>query len=488
MPEGRTTGHSLMETQTELKGHTNYDAFIDLEEEQESLAGEANSEGDEEFEVEEEGTEDEAAQEEVDEDDDEEHEQEHEEVAKEGPKVDEPIPEDVKVLSNFPFENDSIEGRETRGQISCYAGATMMVQHRSHFFTILICGRFARFVRWDRSGAIVSKRFNYTQEKTLIFNFYSRFAQLSPSQRGKDPTVSPLTDPDEDAIARAKFKLFDTDMWHGDAGPKAKRDISIEEQKLLRIEMTVSDKIRRFVICAPKFDDGAFSPFGRSTRRSLAIDLDSPDLKGAGYGGLLFMKDYRREGSPRMVKESDVYHLLAQHDVPHVAKLETGGDIPDMVTITPQYARTLPNQPPGNRLPTLQAHRIFLKTIGRDLTTFCSVKSLVTCIADAMKAHQVAFHRACILRRDISVGNIMITSNHRGFLIDWDHRVILTDRGADKRVSRTGTWQFMSARLLASLGPCIRLWMIENPRSGFPSTWRYDILPIHFNQLHYIMV
>ncbi|KAK0496639.1 hypothetical protein EDD18DRAFT_1163177 [Armillaria luteobubalina] len=69
-----------------------------------------------------------------------------------------------------------------------------------------------------------------------------------------------------------------------------------------------------------------------------------------------------------------------------------------------------------------------------------------------MKAHQVAFHRAFILHRDISVGNIMITSNHRGFLIDWDHCVILTNRGADKHVGRTGTWQFMSARLLASFG------------------------------------
>ncbi|PBK60223.1 hypothetical protein ARMSODRAFT_922372 [Armillaria solidipes] len=443
MPEGRTTDHSLMETQTELKAHANYDAFVDLEDNPKSPAAEENGEDDEEeeeHEVEEEETEDESAEE--------------GEAVQEEPKVNEVVPEDVEVLPDFPFENDSIKGRETRGQISCYAGVTMMLQHRSHLFTILICGPFARFIRWDRSGAIVSERFDYTQEKTLIFNFYKRFAQLSPSQRGKDPTVSPLIDEDDDAIARAKFDLFDTDMWHGDAGPKPKRDIKIEDQKLLRIDMTFDNETRRFVVCAPKFDDGAFSPFGRSTRRSLAVDLDSPDLEDPEkpYGGLLFMKDYWRENSPRTVKESDIYHLLAQHNVPHVAKMQTGGDVPNMVTITQQHARALPNQLPGNRLPTLQAHRIFLKTIGRDLTTFCSVKSLVTCIADAMKAHQVAFDRACILHRDISVGNIMITPDHRGFLIDWDHCVILTDRSAERRVGRTGTWQFMSARLLGSFG------------------------------------
>ncbi|KAK0211571.1 hypothetical protein IW262DRAFT_1486011 [Armillaria fumosa] len=491
MPEGRTTDHSLMETQTELKGHANYDAFVDLEEEQESLEEEENSEEDEEHDVQEEDTEDEAAQEEDEDEDeaqDEEQEQEQEEAAKEEPKVDEPVP-DVQVLPDFPFENDSVKGRETRGQISCYAGVTMMVQHRSHLFTILICGRFARFIRWDRSGAIVSRRFDYTQEKTLVFDFYLRFAQLSPSQRGNDPTVSPLTDHGVAAIARDKFDLFDTDMWHGDAGPKPKRDISIEDQKLLRIEMTIDNKTRQFVVCAPKFDDGAFSPFGRSTRRSLAIDLDSPDLLDPGkrYGGLLFMKDYWREDSPRTVKESDVYHLLAQHDVPHVAKMETGGDIPGMVTIAQQYARTLPNQLPGNRLPTLQAHRISLKTIGRDLTTFCSVKSLVTCIADAMKAHQVAFQKACILHRDISVGNIMITSKHRGFLIDWDHCVILTDRGVDRRVGRTGTWQFMSARLLGSFGTTHTI--VDDRES---SLWvllyvalRYTPNPLHPVALHH---
>ncbi|KAK0211589.1 hypothetical protein IW262DRAFT_1413224 [Armillaria fumosa] len=69
-----------------------------------------------------------------------------------------------------------------------------------------------------------------------------------------------------------------------------------------------------------------------------------------------------------------------------------------------------------------------------------------------VKAHQVAFDRAFILHCDISAGNIMITSNHWGFLIDWDRCVVLTDRSADKRLGRTGTWQFMSARLLASFG------------------------------------
>ncbi|KAG7442422.1 uncharacterized protein BT62DRAFT_905964, partial [Guyanagaster necrorhizus] len=86
-------------------------------------------------------------------------------------------------------------------QIASYAGAIMMLQYRSHLFTILICGRFARFIRWDRTGAIVSRRFDYTKRPDLVFDFYKRFSQLSPSQRGNDTNVSPIPDDDDDAIA-----------------------------------------------------------------------------------------------------------------------------------------------------------------------------------------------------------------------------------------------------------------------------------------------
>ncbi|SJL17464.1 uncharacterized protein ARMOST_21015 [Armillaria ostoyae] len=151
MPEGHTINHSLMEMQTELKAHTNYDAFVDLEDNQKSPAVEENSEDDEEEE------EIEVKEEETEETEDESAEEE--EAAQEDSKVDEVVPEDVEVLPDFPFENDSIKGYE-----------------------------------------------------------------------------------DDDAIAWAKFDLFDTDMWHGDAGPKPKRDIKIKDQKLLHINMTLNNE------------------------------------------------------------------------------------------------------------------------------------------------------------------------------------------------------------------------------------------------------
>ncbi|KIM52044.1 hypothetical protein SCLCIDRAFT_142086, partial [Scleroderma citrinum Foug A] len=60
-------------------------------------------------------------------------------------------------------------------------------------------------------------------------------------------------------------------------------------------------------------------------------------------------------------------------------------------------------------------------------------------------AHQAAI-AVGILHRDLSPGNIIIVGGC-GYLIDWDFAKY-TKTASRRRITRTGTWQFMSANLV----------------------------------------
>lgn len=79
------------------------------------------------------------------------------------------------------------------GQIVARAAKACALYHRVFYFTILVIGTYARFIRWDRAGAIVMRKFNYKDNPEFLW----RFGNASPEQRGFDPTVSIATEIEE---------------------------------------------------------------------------------------------------------------------------------------------------------------------------------------------------------------------------------------------------------------------------------------------------
>ncbi|KIL56511.1 hypothetical protein M378DRAFT_17009 [Amanita muscaria Koide BX008] len=67
-----------------------------------------------------------------------------------------------------------------------------------------------------------------------------------------------------------------------------------------------------------------------------------------------------------------------------------------------------------------KAKTLVLAGLGRKLATFKSIKELLCVFADAADAHQQTLDKANILHRDVSAGNIVITDEGRGVLVDWD--------------------------------------------------------------------
>ncbi len=81
----------------------------------------------------------------------------------------------------------------TRGRLALYAREVFKHQHRTHILQLLILGNHARFIRWDRAGASVSGKFDYSVDPHPLELFLRVYGRMSEVERGWDRTVSVAT-------------------------------------------------------------------------------------------------------------------------------------------------------------------------------------------------------------------------------------------------------------------------------------------------------
>ncbi|KAF8554515.1 hypothetical protein OG21DRAFT_1394048, partial [Imleria badia] len=168
----------------------------------------------------------------------------------------------------------------------------------------------------------------------------------------------------------------------------------------------------------------------------------------------IYMKDTWRFLSDlpdvEMKAEHEIYAILHEHGTPNIPEHVAGGDVDGGRT----QAQDLVDAPwlcVKPRISPYQHYRLVHRIVGRPLFKFECTKQLVTAVFDALQAHSHAFTSAKILHRDISAGNIILTDDGSGLLIDWELAKLMNEAGS-RRPDRTGTWQFMSANLLQHPG------------------------------------
>ncbi|KAI0273346.1 hypothetical protein BC834DRAFT_947568, partial [Gloeopeniophorella convolvens] len=319
-------------------------------------------------------------------------------------------------------------------QLISYASEIHYTQYRVFSFGIVLFGPNARLLRCDRSGVIYTELFAWNKGDALS-EFFWRFNHLSDVQKGHDTTICPATD---EEAARALPKLL---KYPGLA--------SLEPKSLHKflVRDDCPDKEPRYYI-SPKATWSTDTLVGRATFGFIAYDLAS--------GELVYLKDFWRHDLPGIQKEGDVYRELKDARVSNIAKMSRAGD----VSLTPEAWRTFPLAVQrtttqdfvktagratwcyGNpRVEPYVHYRLVLDTLGRPLSHFESTRQLCEVMRDAIVAHDEAYQRTRILHRDISAGNILITDEGRGILIDWDlsKKVTTDEEGKPSRMSRTGT-------------------------------------------------
>lgn len=105
---------------------------------------------------------------------------------------------------------DSEAGRRSRAQLVQYATKIMHHQHRTHLFMVLITKHSARLFRWDRTGVLMSKPINLLKYPRQLLDFIYRFGQMTPEQRGHDPSATLINDHE---LLRAFEEHEPTDDW-----------------------------------------------------------------------------------------------------------------------------------------------------------------------------------------------------------------------------------------------------------------------------------
>lgn len=329
--------------------------------------------------------------------------------------------EDPDAKSNNPFEKDTVEANDMRGDISMSVVAQFNSQFRIFAFSVIVVEDHARFVRWDRAGAIVSTCFNYLERSDLLANFFWRFSHLSHEERGYDSSVFPSALSEHEA-------------------QKVRKTLDLKAgTPLSAFTVTYKDSDKLFY--GPRLPLPVCSLIGQSTRMIPVCGFVNGEP-----GQKVFLKEYWRPAGMR--GEAEVYEHLIKHDIPHITPLLCGGDVPRNETRTHCRAKKANSCLIGHRY----LHRLVLGFVGRRLTQFNSTRELTQAVYHAMEAHWKAFQKAGVLHRDVSVNNILIDENGNGVLIDWELAVLNDDKSDFEVQDRVGTWQFISAALLKDPG------------------------------------
>ncbi|KAI0648508.1 hypothetical protein C8Q79DRAFT_905631, partial [Trametes meyenii] len=380
--------------------------------------------------------------------------------------------------NNDPFDDrdeeqadaNSQARKEARGQIITYAEQVFRMQQRTALFMLLVVGRNFRVIRWDRSGAIVTRALDYVEHSGVLCGLLWRMSLQSDEALGVDPSATRLRAEDADyAEMDEAAKALDSDLATEERVlTEAEVRAGVQVFKYVRewfrlslhpawpryrVEVPDGDKMRLLLIGRPLFY--AHGMAGRGTRGYVALDCSSKRF--------VWLKDAWRVHYDLVDQEGTILALLNDKHVRNVPTLLCHGDIRNQTTDTPRYdsEETL-NSHEESPLRHHMHYRIVEQEVAMPLLEFQTGKQLVSVVLNAVVA--------AIMHRDVSGGNVLIYPKiiylpktnkmyvrWRGLLADWEMSKPVSDKEEflrPRQPPRTGTWQFLSAAMLsASPGP-----------------------------------
>jgi hypothetical protein len=217
-----------------------------------------------------------------------------------------------------------------RATLEEWAHVLFLRQQRIHLFQLVICGRAARFVRWDRAGATVSERFDFIEQPNILAEFIWRFAHLSREQRGWDPTATLATASQTRLFRESVQRYLDSEESAGRHVEGASRTLQAETNRYPTWCLTIKHgfagesayrrPVSSIIVAQPFAGDGLVTVCGRATRAYLGYDTRLKKV--------VFFKDSWRPGDDSRVRaEAETYRSLLQAGVRHLPPVICAGDV-----------------------------------------------------------------------------------------------------------------------------------------------------------------
>ena len=268
-----------------------------------------------------------------------------------------PLDERPATDNNARVEADTSEGMETLDQMTTYVAAQMAQQLRPWAFSVVIFGSYARFVRWDRSGAIFTSRFDYRMSGHLE-RFFASYGSLDSRSRGVD-TSTTILEEDDQRVESAKKGIG----FRSRQGP---------QPRFYEFQLGPD---RTVVGYSPK----PSTPFlvGRASQPFIVWDSASQKKR--------FLKDTWRVDLPEMMMEGDIYELLESNKVPNVASVVWHGNVDEQQTLTSKLRVDFSDTYAMEPLTPHKHYRLLLDKVGRPCTEYKSQYHFFTILHQAMK-------------------------------------------------------------------------------------------------------
>ena len=241
--------------------------------------------------------------------------------------------------NNDPFDDDLDAGHLViQGKLIHYAEKIFQRQHRTFIFSIIVMGCFARIIRWDRSGAVVTHRFDYVQHPEYLGDFFWRFSHASSADQGYDPSAELiLEDSDEyefmDRVASKELEVRDyaREYFKESLGdPTLDPEFKPRRWKLSVTE-SASGSTRHFLVGMPFYL--ATEIIGRGTHVFVALDCKTEKF--------VCLKDVWRVIHVDIDQEGVILRRLNELKIENVPTLCIDGDVENQHTFTDRLWKEL---------------------------------------------------------------------------------------------------------------------------------------------------